>query len=159
MIWLVGIILLSGCGKDKQADNNQNNDNNVVGEHVYGIDDIYGKTSLTAEDLDIISDKLFPASYSYAIYGGEWSEDVDTGEYTYPSTMSHDLLLPENVNIVSKELISSVVDGSRINTVIKAKTYDGAEYSILYLNDAESLRYLAASVDDGQKSILYTFHY
>ena len=158
MLGLVGVVLLTGCGKDKQADN-QNNDGNTIEEYVYGIDDIYGKTSFTVEDLDIIADKLFPVSYSYAIYIGEWSDEVDTGEYTYPSTMSHDLLLPENVNIVSKELVSSVVDGSRVNTVVTAKTYDGAEYSILYLNDAESLRYLAASVDDGEKSVLYTFHY
>ncbi len=155
MCGLIGVLVISGCGKSKNVEEEVQ----PAKEYVYSISDIYGKTSFTLEDLSIIADEKFPSSYSYAIYQGEWKENTDSGEYTYPSDMSHDLLLPEYVNVVSSELVSSRADNGKINTVVKATTYDGKVYSILYINDSETLRYLAASVEDDEGVVLYTFHY
>ncbi len=152
---LIMVLMVTGCGKSKNVEE----ENQPVKEYVYSINDIYGKTSFTLEDLSIIADEKFPTSYSYVIYQGEWEESAHSGEYVYPSDMSHDLLLPEYVNVVSSELVSSRIENDMVDTVVKATTYDGREYSILYINDPETLRYLAASVDDGETVVLYTFRY
>lgn len=155
VLGLVAVLVISGCGKSKNVEDTDQ----PAKEYVYGINDIYWKTSFTLEDLSIIADEKFPSSYSYVIYQGEWEESWDVGEYIYPSDMSHDLLLPEYVNVVSSELVSSKLENDKIDTVVKVTTYDGREYSILYVNDSETLKYLAASVDDGESVVLYTFRY
>ena len=121
---LMAVVLLSGCG-------NKNNQEEVV-VHEVSLGDIYGKTSLTLEDLDAIESLLLPVSYSYETYElVNWSLS-DSGEYVYSSG---DKLLPIHESVASRELLDSSVEDGMIYTKVNLTLNDGKRVPMLYIND------------------------
>lgn len=184
MLGLTMVIFLAACDKWQQQSNlvvEENNNPDVVvdlgewnevenveidnwsvnsGEidNVEGDNDNEIKTSLTLADLNEIEILSFPLSYSYERYWREDSEPSDSGTYVYPEG-DHWLLLPIYENIVSKEVVDSESDWWWIYTVVNAVLDDESERSIVYMNDPVTLRYVAATVSDGEWSTLYSFNY
>jgi hypothetical protein len=110
------------------------------------------------EDFDRIDTYRFPASYTYTEYkmdGWEWS--VKTWEYVYPS--GHKYLLPIHEDMASREIVSSVMDHDRINTTVNVTLNNGESYSVLYINDPDTLEYIGASLSTPTSTTSYTFNY
>ena len=123
------------------------------------LDYIYGKMSFTLEDLDDIDEYRFPVSYRYVVYGWDEAWVLGSWEYVYPEDVSQRLLLPIYENMEKRELISSVVDHDRINTIVSITLQNWEIYSVKFINDPETLKYVGASLNTQTGTILYTFNY
>lgn len=121
--------------------------------------DLYAKTSLTNEDFDEIDASLFPISYTYETYNWETWEMTDSGEYTYPEDIDHSLLLPIHATMIERSIESSSIEDDMIYSSTTATLQDGTIVSILYINNPATLQYVAASVNNGSETSLYTFSY
>ena len=158
---LMVVISLSACGT-KDSDNNgglDSNGNVVIDENV-DVDtlaDLVEKTPLTLEDLDRIDTYRFPVSYTYTEYttGGS----VTTWEYVYPKWVDHKLLLPVHEKMASREIVSSVMSHDRINTTVNVTLNNGESYSVLYINDPDTLEYIGASLSTPTSTTSYSFSY
>jgi hypothetical protein len=64
-----------------------------------------------------------------------------------------------NRNIENKKVVTSKLEDWMIHTVVDGITEDWLEISVRYINDSESLRYLAASVNEQDETTLYVFGY
>ena len=152
------MFLLVWCGKENVNDNVENNVEVEVNNESIEVDpleQLYGKTSLTIDDLDLISENLWPVSYSYEVY--EDDKKVDGWNYTYPEWV--DSLLPVCDNVKTSTLNSSKLENGMIYTDVNLELKDGTLASVTYINDAGSLRYLAASLNVGWQITLYVFGY
>jgi len=152
------MLLLVWCGKDDVNDNVENNAEVEVNNEIIEVDpleELYGKTSLSIDDLGLISENLLPVSYSYEVYEG--GEKVDGWNYKYPQWK--DSLLPVYDNVKDSTLNSSELENGMIYTDVNLELKDGTSASVIYINDAGSLRYLAASLDANWKTTLYVFSY
>ena len=156
--WLVVIgvlimaIFLSACSKNGW-------DKGIDESEVISLDNIYGKTSLTVSDLDIIDKLLFPSSYSYQAYElSDWSIS-SAGSYEYETDHNHSLLLPIHDWMVSREIVSSKSEDGMIYTMVNVVFWGDKTVHVLYINDLETLKYEFASVYEENRTILYTFNY
>ena len=156
------VVSLAGCGSEPE--NIDENVDVVVDEVVDNtevaspLESLAGKTSLTAEELDLVESVMKPASYTYQTYNYNADEAVDSGEYTY-SEDGTDLLIPDETNMISREITSSGIEDGMIYTLTVARFQDQDPVDILYINDPETFQYLAASVSRGEEVTLYTFAY
>lgn len=119
------------------------------------------KTSLTLTDMDEIDLALFPVSYTYEAYGlsGEIMEMINSGEYVYPEDIDHSLLIPEHATMVHRDIVSSSIEDGMIYTLTDVTLQDDTIISVLYINNPTTLQYVAASVNNGDETTLYTFAY
>ena len=117
------------------------------------------KGALTVEDLDEIDNALFPVSYSYEVYSMESDDVKDAWQSTYPEGWDHKLLLPIHSEMESREVVSSGIQDGMIYTSVNLLLKDGSVASALYINDPDSLQYVAASVNRGDETTLYIFNY
>lgn len=117
------------------------------------------KTSLTEEDLQDIDLNNFPMWYTYNMfrYGGETVEEADYGTVAY--TEDDNLLLPIYKDMVSREITSSNIEDDMIYTVANITLADGSTQSLLYINDPETLKYVAVNLIVNNDSFLYKFIY
>ena len=147
---LMVVMLLSGCG------NKWNSESEVAVQKV-SLEDLYGKTSLTTEDLNALDELLFPASYSYETYQLEDWSIADAGEYVYTDT-DH-ILLPIHEKMVNREITSSSIEDWMIYTRADLTLDDESIVSALYINDLNTLKYGFAAVYTDTDTTLYTFSY
>ena len=119
------------------------------------------KTSLTLADLDEIDIALFPTSYTYETYGLVWDvmEMIDSGEYVYPEGLDHSLLIPIHATMIHRDIVSSSIEDGMIYTLADITLQDETIVSVLYINNPTTLQYVAASVNNGDETTLYTFLY
>ena len=113
-----------------------------------------GVTSLTIEDLD---NAPFPVSYTYET--SDESGVIDSGEYEYPEDIDHSLLIPTHATMIDREIIDSSIQDGMIYTDVNATLQDDTVVEILYINDPDTLEYVAASVITETETTLYTFAY
>ena len=149
---LIVAVFLSACGKNRW-------DGDIDETKMISLDNIYGKTSLSVSDLDVIDSLLFPSSYAYQAYElSDWSIS-DAGSYEYETDYDHSLLLPIHNEMISREVVSSKSEDGMIYTMVNVVLWSGWVVPVLYINDLETLEYKFASVYDESKTILYTFAY
>ena len=123
------------------------------------LDDIYGKTSLTVNDLKTIDELLFPKWYSYQTYQlSDWSIS-DAGDYKYENDVDHSLLIPIHDWMVSREIVSSNAEKNMIYTKVNVTLSDDKIVPVLYINDIDTLKYVFATVYTDKETIMYTFNY
>ena len=151
------VVLLSACGSKKNEVNDEwnlgvDNQENTI-EKV-----VEKKTSLTEKDLETIEEENLPTSYTFQVYKGEADVSVDSWSYIY-TTRNSEKLIPEYKDISSKEVVSSKLEDGFIYTVSEVKFNDGSTGVVSYVNDPDSLKYLATIVEKWEKVILYNFNY
>lgn len=117
------------------------------------------KRELSIDDLNEIDSVLFPVSYTYETYNWETWEMTDSGEYVYPEDIDHSLLLPIHATMAERTVDSSSIEDDMIYTTSTVTLQDGNVISILYINNPSTLQYVAASVNNGSETTLYTFAY
>jgi len=185
MCGLVAVAFLSACNKPSNVVNNPdaevsnwvtnvdgrwnenietNNNENVEVENVEVNNDMeeqisqgqYVRTSLTNEDLNELDSVLLPKWYVYERYvwdGGEW----ESWDYSYPADQH--ILLPIIAASVDRKIQSSEIQDGLIYTTALVTLDDGNQYTVLYVNDPNTLEYIAASVSTDVSTTLYTFKY
>ena len=156
---LMVVSLLVACGTkdgnewlDSVNDTVVNEENNVD-----PLADLVEKTPLTLEDLDKINEYKFPVSYTYTTYDlSGWNSSVQTWENVYSNNK---FLLPIEEEIETKEIVSSVMNNDRIYTTMDIILKNGESYSVVYINDPDTLEYVWASVTTPTSTTSYTFNY
>ena len=115
--------------------------------------------SLTIEDLERIDETNFPKGYTYIAYNMEEETKIAEWEERYPEDISHTLLIPEHATMISREVLSSGIEDGMIYTLTNAELQDWTIISILYINNPETLDYVAASVENWKENRNYQFMY
>ena len=104
----------------------------------------------------------FPTSSTYTIYHPE-TEETFTGENLYMEDTPHNLtnITPHFGTIVEENLLSSGIEDGMIYTNFDVTFDDGANANVLYINNPESLNFVAATVQlSGENpSTNYQFNY
>lgn len=164
VLGLMLLFVVVACGN--KGDNDENNLNIIENsvEDLQGekdpLDGVYGKTSLTLEDLDKIDEYRFPKSYKYIKYDWtDWNSTVETWDYNYPSSVNRKLLLPIHENMASREIVSSVLNDGKIETLVDIVLDNGVSYPVKYMINPDTLQYVQASFDTPTSTTLYTFRY
>ena len=152
---LVILMTLSACGS-KTNDWENVWEWNVTSEEK---EVITAKSSLTIEDLNTIDEELLPESYTYQVYQDGVDASIDSWSYVYPSSEIESLLIPEHENMSGRHIISSNLEDGFIYTVSEVTLKDGSNAVISYVNDPESLKYLATIVETSWNVVLYNFNY
>ena len=166
-LWIVALLsiaTLAGCNL-----NNNNPEENIPEETVEVVDTIEeenidtvlpedAKTSLTDAELEEVIDTHFPKWYTYSVYNEDTKESL-TWEYTYPEDLDHSLLLPIHATMASREVIASGIEDGMIYTLTKVTLQDDTEVEVLYINNPETLDFVAANVDNGSETTNYQFVY
>ena len=119
----------------------------------------YRVESLTEEDLNEVAIAHFPESSTYTRYNYA-TEETFTGENVYPEDTPHNLvnITPEYSEPVEKKLTSSAIEDGMIYSSFDV-TFDNWSTGImLYINNPESLRFVAANVIVGDDSVTYQFN-
>ena len=164
MLGLMCVAFLSACDKPT-VDNPEVNVNNPEVENtevnnenpeIENTDVQHVKTSLNNEELDELEKILLPVSCLYERYTwtAEWL--IDSWEYIYNEW---DALFPSLKDKVSREIESSAIEDGMIYTSTIFTMDDGRQYAVLYVNDPDSLQFVAASVSNDDNTALYTFKY
>jgi hypothetical protein len=114
-------------------------------------------TSLTYEDLEGIAEKNFPISSTYTKVVRE-TEESNTGDYVYPEG-SNELskLTPDFLAIAEKELLSSGIEDGMIYTNFDVVFDNDTTGNVLYINDPETLNFVAATVESAGIYVNYQF--
>ena len=155
VLFTVASLALIGCNKGEKASIEESEEviNPVVEEPLMDVN-----SSLTSEDLDSMDKIEFPVSYSFSTYN--WDDElIDEWEFTYPEDIDHSLLIPELATMASRELVSSNTQDWMIYTFTKVTLQDWTVLDVLYINNPETLRYIAASVRWEDKTVNYEFSY
>ena len=155
---VVLVVLLSACGsKTKEVNDEWNvtvdDQVNTVNENVPE-----KKTSLTEKDLATIEEENLPASYTFQVYKGDADASVDSGSYIYTTSDSENLI-PEYEDVASRKILSSKLEDGFIYTVTEVTFKDGSTAVVSYVNDPDSLKYLATVVEKSGDVVLYNFNY
>lgn len=140
-----------------EVSDNQNSEENQE-ENIDTVLPEWAKTSLTNEELEETIDTHFPKWYTYSVYNEDTKESL-TWEYTYPEDLDHSLLLPIHATMASREVIASGIEDGMIYTLTKVTLQDDTEVEVLYINNPETLDFVAANVDNGSETTNYQFVY
>ncbi len=134
-------------------------DGDITTNYQFSYDNI---ESLTYEDLEGIAEMNFPTSSTYTIYHPE-TEETFTGENLYMEDTPHNLtnITPHFGTIVEENPLSSGIEDGMIYTNFDVTFDDGASANVLYINNPESLNFVAATVQlSGENpSTNYQFNY
>lgn len=152
------VVTLSACGSKKNEVNDEWNVTaddqvNTVSENVPE-----KKTSLTEKDLETIEKESLPTSYTYQMYKGDADASVDSGSYIY-TTSESEKLVPEMKDVSSSKILSSKLEDGFIYTVSEVTFGDGSTGVVSYVNDPDSLKYLATVVEKWGNVVVYNFDY
>ena len=119
---------------------------------------VYSNTSLDLWWIISATENNFPKSYTYSKYDFAKSENLWEGSHVY-NRMDLWYLTPESEYITDREILSSWIEDWMIYTLMKATMEDGHEFEVLYINDPETLNFVAASVEDENITTNYQFSY
>ena len=120
----------------------------------------YFVESLTYEDLEEIAKSYFPASSSYTIFDMETQETTEK-ENLYHEDTPHNLvnITPDFAPITEQTLLSSGIEDGMIYTNFDVTYDNGTTGNVLYINNPESLLFVAATVESEGMSVNYQFAY
>ncbi len=116
------------------------------------------KTSLDLWGLISATENNFPKSYTYSKFNMSGNVIEDEWKHIY-SRMELWYLTPEYSNIVDREVMSSGIEDGMIYTLVKATLDTWKTVEILYINNPETLDFVAATVEDWDLSTNYQFSY
>ena len=116
--------------------------------------------SLTYDDLEKIAEADFPTSSTYTQVDLATEETV-TGENFYMEDSPHNLtnITPHFGTIVDQTLLSSGIEDGMIYSNFDVTFDNGTAGNVLYINDPETLNFVAATVESEGISINYQFVY
>jgi hypothetical protein len=116
--------------------------------------------SLTYEDLEEIAATNFPTSSTYTIVNLA-TEETTNKENLYNEDTLHNLvnITPNFAPIKEKTLLSSGIEDGMIYTNFDVTFDNGATGNVLYINNPETLNFVAATVESEGRSINYQFAY
>ena len=120
----------------------------------------YFVESLTYEDLEEIAKSYFPASSTYTIFDMETQETTEK-ENLYHEDTPHNLvnITPDFAPITEQTLLSSGIEDGMIYTNFDVTYDNGTTGNVLYINNPESLLFVAATVESEGMSVNYQFAY
>ncbi len=154
----MSLSLLTACWKKVDDGNNLGvNGNSINNQGEDSLEDLREKTPMSLDDLDRINRSNFPVSYTYSVYEGE--KIIETWEYVYPKNVDHNVLIPIQETMVSREVVSSVMRHDRINTTVDIILENGESYPVLFIINPDTLEYIGASLSTPTTTTLYTFNY
>ena len=164
MLWILTVVFLFWCNNKSVEDENLGESSELIetNDTIDVVDwdsEVDLAVSLDAEELDNIDLELFPKSYTYKTYTKGDFTLVDTGTYTYPEDVDHDLLLPIQEGMAKRDVVNSYSEDWMIYTSVDITLQDGRMFSVLYVNDEETNKYISASLDSSTGTTLYSFHY
>ena len=116
--------------------------------------------SLTYEDLEGIAETNFPTSSTYTIVDMA-TEETTNKENLYHEDTPHNLLniTPDFAPTTEQNLLSSGIEDGMIYTNLDVTFDNGTTGNVLYINDPETLNFLAATVESEGMYINYQFVY
>ena len=119
----------------------------------------YFVNSLTYLDLQNIAKGYFPLSSTYSNYNSE-TEEVLTGEIVYPEDTPHNLtnITPDFPEIKGWNQHGSSIEDGMIYSFFDVTFGNDTTGTILYINNPESLRFVAATVENEGNTINYQFN-
>lgn len=169
MLWLSSIILLAGCGGQKDensntenkwanvvANNENSNNGNSTNENPAQTHPEWVATSLTNEDLKRIEETTPPISYTYETRDNETNNIISSGNYSVAEGEDPVFMLPGYETMTNREIIKSAIDNNMIYTLAKITLQDDTQLEILYINDPKTLLYRAIELRQGTQNTLYT---
>ena len=120
----------------------------------------YSVESLTYEDLeDIAGSYKFPESNTYSIFNME-TQEATTWEVVYLDDTPHNLtnLTPDFPAIKEYKLNNSGIEDGMVYTHFDVVFEDDTTGNILYINNPESLRFVAATVESEGNTVNYQYN-
>jgi len=120
----------------------------------------YFVESLTYADLEEIAKSYFPASSTYTITDLA-TEETTEKENLYHEDTPHNLvnITPDFAPITEQTLLSSGIEDGMIYTNFDVTYDNGTTGNVLYINNPESLLFVAATVESEGMSVNYQFSY
>ena len=121
----------------------------------FSYDDV---NSLTLDDIDSITKNNFPLSFTYTKQALDTNES-STWEFLYHEDTPHNLanITPDFPAIKESVLNSSAIEDWMIYTHFNVTFDDNTTGTILYINDPETLNFVAATVEQGNNYINYQY--
>ena len=132
-------------------------DGDITTNYQFSYDDI---TSLTYEDLEGIAESDFPSSNVYTKVVRE-TEETAEWETLYHEDTPHNLvnITPDFAPIKEQKLLSSGIEDGMIYTNFDVAYDNGTTGNVLYINNPETLDFVAATVESEGMSVNYQFSY
>ena len=132
-------------------------DGDITTNYQFSYDNI---ESLTYEDLEGIAEMNFPTSSTYTIVDLATEETTDK-ENLYHEDTPHNLvnITPDFAPIKEQTLLSSAIEDGMIYTNFDVVFEDWTTGNVLYINDPETLNFVAATVESQGHSINYQYAY
>ena len=132
-------------------------DGDITTNYQFSYDNI---ESLTYEDLEGIAENNFPSESTYTVVDLA-TEATTTGENVYMEDTPHNLvnITPAFPATTSQELLSSGIEDGMIYTLLDVSYENGTTGNVLYINDPETLNFVAATVNNEGMSVNYQFAY
>ena len=132
-------------------------DGDITTNYQFNYDDI---ESLTYEDLEGIAEMNFPTSSTYTIVDLATEETTDK-ENLYHEDTPHNLvnITPDFAPIKEQTLLSSAIEDDMIYTNFDVTFDNDTTGNVLYINDPDTLNFVAATVETEGMSVNYQFAY
>lgn len=132
-------------------------DGDITTNYQFSYDNI---TSLTYEDLEGVAEMNFPSESTYTVVDLA-TEATTTGENVYMEDTPHNLvnITPAFPPITEQNLLSSGIENGMIYSLFDVSYENGTTGDVLYINDPETLNFVAATVNNEGISTNYQFAY
>ena len=132
-------------------------DGDITTNYQFSYDNI---ESLTYEDLEGIAEMNFPTSSTYTIVDLATEETTDK-ENLYHEDTPHNLvnITPDFAPIKEQTLLSSAIEDGMIYTNFDVTFDNDTTGNVLYINNPETLNFVAATVESEGMSVNYQFAY
>ena len=132
-------------------------DGDITTNYQFSYDNI---TSLTYEDLEGIAEMNFPSGSTYTVTDLT-TEEATEWENLYHEDTPHNLIniTPEYPATTSRELLSSGIQDGMIYTDFDVTFDNGTTGNVLYVNDPETLNFVATNVESEGVAINHQYIY
>ena len=132
-------------------------DGDITTNYQFSYDNV---ESLTYEYLEGIAEMNFPTSRTYTVVDLATEETTDK-ENLYHEDTPHNLvnITPDFAPIKEQTLLSSAIEDGMIYTNFDVTYDNGTTGNVLYINDPETLNFVAATVESEGMSVNYQFAY